>query len=275
MLIICAKFRIAGVENTNTRDKDKDSLLRDIGLDSSIASDEGNRSGNNDGWLQERRIDRKMERNAEWQRSRDLESSLVKKSLPPPRKSSLPGLGHGLTMLSSGGNITPSGSIFGGFFGNRDKDDDKVEKYEKQDGSDVKDEEEKSKHEPGDSIRSPSLGLTILKGNPDDHIGLSIQPPKTKDLKRVNLLVNTAALEMDVGVLPALSSPDYDRRLDEGRTFQDDRRAGYGCDDKYKRADREQKGRRMNEDRFEWVVLDMGTEIGKSNFTRTFHYLIA
>lgn len=233
MMIVCAKFRTSHVEADKALTKDLLNPLQDIRLDMS-AGNEDEESGTQE--------DKK--RDAEWQ---SMESSPVIKSLPPPRKASLPGLGYGLTMLGSGGNITPSGSIFGGFFGGKDKDNDATERNDKQRGSD--NEEKKSKQS----------GPT-MRGKSDERY----------DGKKLNLLVNTTTLEKDAGIPPALFSPDYanHHRLREGSVLQDGggyRRVGPGYDDQSTEScvNAEEQKRKKNENRVEWVVLDMGTEVGE------------
>jgi len=270
MLIVCAKFRIGVMEPMNkARNKDENSaldLLRDIGLDS-VTSNAGDESGRKDGWTQGDDVERKAVR----QQPQDLESPLVIKPLLPPRKASLPGLGYGLTMLTGGGYTTPVGSMFG-FFGNKDGDNDKVDEGDKQDGSYLEIEEAKAKrHTPG----SPPMVHTTIRRMLDDYHGFSINPPEMDGRERLDLSVNNETLEKEPGVRSASPSLD-DRWFDEG---QGDRgrchRAGHEPDDKHtEQANREQKRRRRNEDRVEWVVMDLGTEIGMSPPISHQHYII-
>jgi hypothetical protein len=173
MLIVCAKFRI-GVMEPMKKARNMDGncaldLLRDIGLDS--VSGNGDEAGRKDGWMQGDDVERRAVR----QQSQDLESSLMVKSLPPPRKASLPG------------------SMFGGFFGNKDQDNDKVEEVDKQDRSYLEVEEAKGKrHTPG----SPP---TTIRGMLGDYHGLSINPPEMEGL---NLSTNNETLEKEPGVCP-------------------------------------------------------------------------
>lgn len=261
MLIVCAKFRIGVMEPMNkTRIKDENSaldLLRDIGSDSSVAGN-GDGPGRKDSWTQGDKAERKAVR----RQSQDLESSLAVKSLPPPRKASLPGPGNNLTMLTSGGCATPVGSMFGGFFGKKDGDNDKTDESDKQERSYLEVEEAKGKWPtPG----SPPTVPATLRGMLDDYHSLSINSPDMDGRERLNSSVNNEILE---SLCPALPSPDYvnDRRFDEGPSDKGKcHRARYEPDDKHtEQASKEQKRRRRNEDRVEWVVMDLGTEIGMS-----------
>jgi hypothetical protein len=256
MLIVCAKFRISNADDIGKarkkRHKSHLSLLRDIGLDASIAGSGGEEFGSGDGWMQN---DQWVEKNAGWRRSQISGSSPATISLPPPRKASLPGLG--LTMLRSGGNITPSGSIFGGFFG---KDSANLDK---QDGSDAKKGHGMSKqHGLGGTFGYPSSGLPILTRKTDEGpVGHSKKAPEAKDQKKLDLPFNT------VRNAAARSSPNVytnDRELDEGPDIgQGGYRTEYEDDGYAEQATREAK-MSPKEERAERVVLDMGTEIGKS-----------
>ena len=175
MLIVCAKFGIDPMEDTEGfSSADKGSALhslKHIGSDAPpSAINEGQEFRRKDDLTGEDR--RWPERNAAWQQS---QASPAFTPLSPPRKGSLPGLG--LSMLGSGGNITPGGSKFGGFSGSKDRDAAEMQNLDKQDGSD-----------------------------------LSIEP---HEMKKLNLSINTSTLDKGAG--SALSSPYYmnDHRWDE------------------------------------------------------------
>ena len=218
-------------------------------------------------------------------RSRPIISSDVPstvQSVLASRKSSLPSLGLGLTMLNTGSHGSgSSSSLFGGIFGGKDKEKDGLDKRRERDqkGAKGKDRETGDKvqeHSNDDFSDTPALRSSPTRddSNGDSNLGPSqlrvqIQVEAKSDPAKDTLTIDTsAASNSDPEAYLGLSSPSFAPNTDsdvDDIVQEHRKRQTHGTSNKQatqQRILRRSEGKAIEGEKGEWVVLDLGTDVG-------------